>query len=109
MRDSQLHRQEERWVRGTLTIDIAFGQADIARAQHRAEHPPVVQAQAGMRGVALARALALAHLQRAAVGQLQVQGTVLQALQQAQAVARIGRQASRQMELKRSAGRVHGQ
>ena len=58
-----------------------------SQPQHRAKHPPIVQAQAGVRLVALAQ------LQRAAVGQLQVQRAVLQALQQAQAVARRGRQA----------------
>src|SRR5690606_20139843 len=80
-----------------------LGQADVARAQHRAKHPPVVQAQTGV------WVAALAQLQNAAVGQLQVQRTLLQALQHAQAVARIGRQTSRQMELKRCGCRVHGQ
>ena len=86
-----------------MLIDIALGQADVARAQHRAKHPPIVQAQAGV------RLAALAQLQRAAVGQLQVQRAVLQALQQAKAVARRRRQAGRQRKLKRSGRGVHGQ
>ena len=57
---------------------------------------------------AMAR-VATAQLQHLAIGQFQVQRAVLQALQQAQAVARRGRQAGWQWELKRGGGRVHGQ
>ena len=85
-----------------MLIDIALGQADVARAQHRAKHPPIVQAQAGV------RLAALAQLKGAAVGQLQMQRAVLKALQQAQGVARIRGQARRQMKWQSSGG-VHGQ
>ena len=87
--------------RAPVLIDIALGQTDVARANDRAEHPPVVQAQAGVRRAALAQ------LQGAAVGQLQMQRAVLQALQQTQGMARIRRQARRQMKWQGSG--VHGQ
>ena len=35
--------------RAPVLVDIALGQTNVARAQHRAEHLPVVQAQAGVR------------------------------------------------------------
>ena len=61
--------------------DIALGQANVARAQHCSKHPPVVQTHAGV------WVLATAQLQDLAIGQFQVQRAVLQALQQAQALA----------------------
>ena len=88
-----------------VTREVALGKADVTRFERRAAGVPVVQVQGGVNALAIAEAL------QAAVGQLQGQAAVLQALQQLQDGAGGGRRVGRQREsdgVVTGGGAVHG-
>jgi hypothetical protein len=86
---------------GPVARDVTFGKTDVARAQRRGAHVPVLQRHHGVGQFAVAEALGIT------VGQLHRQRAMADPLQQSQDTASCGRRAVGQGERGGGQG-VHG-